>query len=222
MCGRFVYKGQWETLQSEFPELGETSSFRPNYNAAPTQDVPALVRENGVLKLEAMRWGLIPFWARDAAIGERMINARAETVAEKPSFKGLLKRRRCLIPADGFYEWIREGKSKVPYFIHLRDQAVFGMAGVWDEWKDPAGTVVRSCTIITTQANAFMRPMHHRMPVILARGDWGRWLDGSESNPGALQDLLKPFPDDAMACHPVSPRVNSPAFNSPVNIEKRG
>ena len=218
MCGRFVYKGEWETLLPEFPGLDLTAVHLPNFNVAPTQEVPVLRREEGGIRLELMRWGLIPFWAEDPSIGSRMINARAETVAQKPSFKNLLKRRRCLLPADGFYEWVKQGKGKVPYYIYLKDEPVFGMAGLWDEWKDPAGEKIRSCTIITTEANAFMRPMHHRMPVILPRKAWEGWLEETNDDLDALQSFLKPLEAGAMACHPVTRSVNSPGFNCPACI----
>ncbi len=219
MCGRFVYKGQWETLLTAFPGLETMGDNRGNFNVAPSQEVPVLLREGGAVRMERLRWGLIPFWAKDPSIGDRMINARAETVALKPSFKGLLKRRRCILLADGFYEWVREGKGKTPYFIHLEGRPLFGLAGLWDEWKDPAGGSVRSCTIITTEANAFMRLMHHRMPVILSRTEWPLWLDEAADDVETLTALLKPWPAETMACYPVSRRVNSPAFNSPACIE---
>ena len=219
MCGRFVYKGEWETLQTEFPGLSAGRGITANFNAAPTQRVPVLLWEDGGLRLEAFQWGLIPFWAKDPAIGSRLINARAETVAQKPAFKGLLKRRRCLLLANGFYEWVKEGKAKIPYFIYLKGQPLFGMAGLWDEWKDPAGEPVRSCAIITTEANAFMKPMHHRMPVILPREQWEPWLKGTEADADHWLPFLAPCPADAMACHTVARTVNSPAFNSPACIE---
>jgi putative SOS response-associated peptidase YedK len=164
-----------------------------------------------------MRWGLIPSWAKEAAIGDKLINARGETVAEKPSFRGPFRRTRCLVPASGFYEWQKTASGKVPHFIHLVDDDLFAMAGLYDVWHDPAGEDVRSYTIITTGANAMMAPIHQRMPVILRREDEETWLD-PDAPTEVLQTLLRPY-DGAMDAYPVSTRVNRPDQDDPGVIE---
>jgi putative SOS response-associated peptidase YedK len=162
-----------------------------------------------------MHWGLIPHWAADPSIGNRMINARAETLTELPSFKLLVDRRRCIIPADGFYEWRKEGKRKVPMWVHLRNREPFGLAGLWDVWRKPDGKRGESFTIITTEPNELVRPVHNRMPVILSREDEGQWLDVSRTSFAKAQSLLKPLPAELMDAHDVSPIVNSAKYDGP-------
>ena len=162
-----------------------------------------------------MRWGLIPHWAKDPGIGSRMINARAETVAEKPAFRDALRRRRCLVLADGFFEWQRTDRAKRPMRIVMRSGEPFAFAGLWSVWKDPNGNRVPSCAIITTEANGLLRPIHDRMPVILARDAEEFWLDGGAIDPGALGGVLAPFTADAMEAYEVSTLVNSAANNHP-------
>ena len=175
MCGRFSIAG-FEGIEERFQLEIEFPDLKPNYNVAPSQDVSVIVN-NGSNHLAMFRWGLIPYWAKDPSIGHKMINARAETVDEKPSFKTCLQRKRCLIVADGFYEWKKEGTTKRPHRITLKNQELFGFAGLWDTWKSPIGEIVNSCTIITTTPNELMEPIHNRIPVILPREVEQVWLD---------------------------------------------
>jgi putative SOS response-associated peptidase YedK len=170
-------------------------------------------------RAEFLRWGLIPSWAKDPGIGDRMINARAETVAEKPSFRRALQKRRCLVLADGFYEWRKEGKKKTPLHIALKSHEPFGFAGLWETWKPPTGETIHSCTIITTTPNALMESIHNRMPVILTREAEALWLDRRVEDPQALLPLLAPYPAEAMDAYVVSPLVNSPRNDTSACIE---
>jgi len=213
MCGRFSiadFKGFEERfqLEIEFPDL------KPNYNVAPSQNVPVILN-NGSNHLAMFKWGLIPYWAKDPSIGHKMINARAETVDEKPSFKTCLQRKRCLIVADGFYEWKKEGSSKRPHRITLKNKELFGFAGLWDTWKSPTGEIVNSCSIITTTPNELMAPIHNRMPVILPREVEPVWLDQSINDSTFLKSLLMPYPADLMIAYEVSTFVNSVKNNGP-------
>ena len=169
-----------------------------------------------------MRWGLIPSWAKDMSIGSRMINARAETVGEKPSFRNALRRRRCLVLADGFYEWQKLGKQKRPMRIVMQSGEPFAFAGLWETWRDPQGDVIPSCTIITTSANDTLGPIHDRMPVILPRDLEDLWLDNSVDDPDALTSVLTPYDDDAMEAYEVSPLVNSARNDGPEVVERVG
>jgi len=209
MCGRFTFI-DIEDIRGRFQT--EPIDLKPNYNVAPTQDVPVILPNH---QLALFRWGLIPFWAKDSSIGNKMINARAETVDEKPSFKHSLQRKRCLVVADGFYEWKKEGSTKRPYRITLKDQGLFGFAGLWDTWKSPAGDIINSCSIITTTPNDLMIPIHNRMPVILQREVEHVWLDQSIVESGFLKSLLVPYPADQMMAYEVSTLVNSPKNNGP-------
>lgn len=219
MCGRFSLVQDPATGAPHlFTRDQRTEPFRPRYNIAPTQPVPAVVgAAGGERSLGHLRWGLIPGWAKDPAIGNRLINARSETVAEKPSFRTSFHRRRCVILADGFYEWqaVPGQKVKQPYRITMKDDTIFAMAGLWDRWTSPAGEEIYSCTIITTQANTLLEPIHHRMPVILDGDPLDRWLDPALEEPEELLSLLNPFPDDAMAAWPVSTKVNNPRNDTP-------
>jgi putative SOS response-associated peptidase YedK len=213
MCGRFTLTTDPGAVARRFgapPAQG--GGGRPRYNIAPTQTV-ITVTEDGARRLEEMRWGLVPAWAKDPKSGSRMINARAETLAEKPAFRGVLRRRRCLIPADGFYEW-PEGpggrKAKQPMYVRLTTGEPFAFAGLWDEWRPPeGGEPLRTCTIVTTEANALLATFHHRMPVILAPEVEAVWLDPGLSDPEHLRSLLVPYPAEAMEAYPVSPEVNA-------------
>ena len=232
MCGRFTLHHTLEELEERFaaeveaPTVAETA---PRYNIAPTQDI-LVVTENGARHLQGYHWGLIPSWAKDAAIGSRMINARAETLAEKPSFRTALQRRRCLIPADGFYEWqdaaadLPSGKKapRTPMHIRLQGGDLFAFAGLWDEWHAPDGSPLRSCTIITTAPNSVTAPIHDRMPVILRPEDEGLWLDRSVSDASALLPLLVPYPADVMEAYAVSRSVNAPTVDDPACITPAG
>jgi putative SOS response-associated peptidase YedK len=192
----------------------------PRYNIAPSQPV-AVVPNDGLLKLDYYVWGLIPSWAKDPSIGSRMINARGETLAEKPSFRAAFRRRRCLILADGFYEWQQTpgGKTKTPMYIRLKSGEPFAFAGLWESWNSPDGSQVLSCAIITTEPNPLMAKIHNRMPVILPQAAHMPWLHSGEADTKALSALLKPYPAEEMVAYPVSKLVNSPANDVPAVIE---
>ena len=215
MCGRFTVQVGTPDLADLFGAVPVGESLKPSFNAAPGHLVPVVIREGDGLCLSSFKWGLIPSWAKDPAIGNKLINARAETVAEKPSFRQAFMKRRCLILADGFFEWKSEGGRKVPYHITLTDRSVFAFAGLWERWRPEKGEEIRSCVIITTAANDFMRPIHHRMPVILPAGSEGAWLDPNQRDRQALLELLVPYPSSAMRAVVVSTLVNSPRNNSP-------
>ena len=218
MCGRFTLHSNPAILAAEF-DLTDFPLLNPRYNIAPMQPIVALRRDAAGLRTAALlKWGLVPSWADDPKSGNRMINARSETIAEKPSFRTAFKRRRCLIPADGYYEWRKVGKSKQPYLIHAASRRPFAMAGLWESWESPDGSVVETCTLLTTSANQRLSPLHDRMPVILAEPDRASWLDPLASPP-ALQALLHPAPEDAMEFHSVSTLVNSPVHETPRCIE---
>jgi putative SOS response-associated peptidase YedK len=215
MCGRYTLTKELHELAKRFQaEIAIINAkLFPRYNVAPTQSV-IVVNDTGQRQIVAMRWGLIPSWATDESIGNRMINARAETIAEKPAFRAALKKRRCLIPADGFYEWRKEGKVKQPLHIVLKDREVFAFAGLWERWKSPTGEEVLSCTIITTEANELLKQVHERMPVILSKEDEALWLDPKIDDPAKLLPLLKQYPSELMEFYPVDRKVNSPANDS--------
>ena len=214
MCGRYTNTGEIRDIRIQF-NLDEIFALSPRYNIAPGQEVPVIVNADGVRKLAMMRWGLVPSWAKDPSIGNRMINARAETVAQKPAFKRLLGKRRCLVLADGFYEWRREGKRKFPMRIVLKDTRPFAFAGLWDAWKRAEGDELHSFTIITTEANELLRPIHDRMPVILDGESGAKWLDPELTEPRLLTVLLLPLASELMEAYEVSTMVNSPANDRP-------
>ena len=219
MCGRFTLGLSPLELVEVFELLREPVVI-PRFNIAPTQSVAVVRAGEEGRECGQMRWGLIPSWAKDEKISARLINARAETVAEKPSFRSAFKRRRCLIPADGFYEWKKlEGKSKQPYMIGMRGDEPFAFAGLWEHWTDPGGKEVESCTIITTEANELLAELHHRMPVILHEQDYDRWLDPKEAEKDRLLALLAPYESSAMRAYPVSTLVNSPRNDVPACTE---
>jgi len=215
MCGRFTLFLDAETLQDEFGLTEVLPEYGPHYNLAPTQPLAVITHVQN-RRMEWMRWGLVPYWAKDPSIGSKMINARSETIQEKPSFKNAFQKRRCLIPADGFYEWQRgiPGKStSTPYYFHLADHKPFAFAGLWEFWKSPEGQELRTCTIITTSANELVAKIHERMPVILTGDYMNAWLMPAPSD--ELMALLKPYPPQFMASYPVSRAVNSPDRDSP-------
>jgi putative SOS response-associated peptidase YedK len=219
MCGRFVLHHETDTLCETLAVEQATIDVQPRYNIAPTQPV-AVVRQRGQDRaLDALKWGLVPFWAKDPKIGNRMINARAESIAEKPSFKAALRRRRCLIPASGYYEWQKTDDGKIPHYLYMEDGRPFAMAGLWEEWTSPEEEILQTCTIITTEANAFAARIHHRMPVILASAEQATWLDSTCDDPADLLPLLTPHSADDMSAHPVSTRVNAASFEDPSCIE---
>lgn len=214
MCGRFTLFEAEKVLSKEFAVSG-IPLLSPRYNIAPSQAV-ATVRAAPVgtgRELVLLRWGLIPSWSSDPAIGNRLINARAETAREKPSFRDAFRRHRCLIPASGFYEWQRRERVKQPYFVRMRDERLFAFAGLWDRWESPDKVVIETCTILTTTANAVLAPIHGRMPVILSPTEYARWLDPALQETDSLGPLLVPFPPEEMLAFPVSPRVNAPSVD---------
>jgi putative SOS response-associated peptidase YedK len=219
MCGRFVQKSDLRLIAPLFRAALE-SDVPPSYNITPRNPV-AVVMEKGQRKIVTMRWGLVPHWAKDETIGNKLINARSETVTEKPSFKDSFKKRRCLIIADGFYEWQGSGLAKKPFFICMKDDTPFGMAGLYDVWTNPAGEKVTTCTIITTEANEIMKPIHHRMPVILEPKNYDVWLDAEKIADANLQTILRPCDSGMLKAFEVGLEVNNPRNNTEGNIVPR-
>lgn len=220
MCGRYTLTSPVEVLEKRFRcNAGQLTLF-PRYNIAPGQECPVVVVEEEKL-IKMMKWGLVPFWAEDASIGNKMINARAESVRKKPSYRKCFKDRRCLVLADGFFEWGRlEGRTgKVPIRYTLKSGEPFAFAGMWEKWKSPEGEILYSFTIITTDANSLIKPVHNRMPVILKKEDETTWLDHQNSDPEELEKSLKPFPSDQMEGYEVSTVVNSPTNDTESCIE---
>jgi len=214
MCGRFTLFEADKILSKEFGVSG-IPTLSPRYNIAPSQSV-ATVRATPAgsgREIALLRWGLIPSWSKDPAIGNRLINARAETAREKPSFCNAFKRHRCLIPSSGFYEWLRWERGKQPYFVRMRDSHPFAFAGLWDRWESPDEGAVETCAILTTAANDVLAPIHDRMPVILPPIEYARWLDPSLKDTDSLAPLLVPFPAEDMVAFPVNPRVNAPSVD---------
>jgi putative SOS response-associated peptidase YedK len=220
MCGRFTLADPDADLAVQF-NLAEIPDLQPRYNIAPTQPVAAvrLNAEGAAREMVLFYWGLIPFWAKDPGIGARMINARAETAAEKPAFRAAFKRRRCLVVADGFYEWQKQDGGKQPFFIRMKEGKPFAFAGLWEHWEGGDGSVIESCTLLTTEPNELLRPVHNRMPVILHPRDYELWLDVGVEDARRLRPLLRPFPAAEMEAYAVSRRVNSPENDDPSVIE---
>ena len=219
MCGRFTLTADQDSFEDRFSLTRFDLGWVPSFNIAPTQEVLTVTNDGSENRPELMRWGLVPSWAKDPKIGNRMINARSETLAEKPSFRTAFKRRRCLIPADGFYEWKREGKAKKPMLITANPGGLFAFAGLWETWKQPDDSWLLTCAIITTPANEFMKSIHDRMPVILPRESEASWLDPEEQDTAMLSELLLPYDSDRMEAYEVSTLVNSPRNNFPEVIE---
>jgi putative SOS response-associated peptidase YedK len=212
MCGRYRLAKRKQIVEEHFDVAsGESEDdWIPRYNVAPTQPV-AVIRQHPkepVRDLSMLRWGLIPPWAKDASSSARMINARSETATTQPAFRDAMKFRRCLIPADGFYEWKKAGKTRQPYCFEIKEGNLFAFAGLWERWKSPAGEWIRSCSILTTGPNAVTAPVHDRMPVILNPADYDLWLDPGMNESAAVTDLLKPFDARLMRVYPVSSRIN--------------
>ena len=225
MCGRFTLRASSEEVAAFFETNGPVPELRPRYNIDPSQPVTAVRAEETSRELAMLRWGLIPRWAKDAAIGSRLINARAETAREKPAFRDAFATRRCLIPADGYYEWQRRGERRHPWFIGAKTGGVFAFAGLWERWRVRAdarlggtltdarpGDTIETCTILTTAANALLAPIHDRMPVILPRDAFGPWLVGEAV-------ALDPYPSEALSAHRVSSLVNRPGNDDPRCVE---
>jgi len=213
MCGRYSFAPDLKIVNEHYDIKVSDSKIEPNYNCAPTQMLP-VISNDAPGSLGYFRWGLVPFWAKDKSIGNKLINARAETITEKPSFRTSFKRRRCLVPADAFYEWRKDelSKKKIPYRIFLKDQPLFSMAGIWDQWKNPEGETIRTFSIITTSPNELMAEIHNRMPVILPKESEKLWLESNDQN--QLIDMLHPFPAKLMDAYRISDLVNSPRNNS--------
>jgi putative SOS response-associated peptidase YedK len=214
MCGRFARTADVEEIQQAFAVTVIESKPAISYNVAPTQPVAVVVQYEGQNVLTQMVWGLIPVWAKEVSIGAKMINARAETLAEKASFKRPLKHQRCLVVANGFYEWQKVGAQKTPLYIQLKSDEPFGLAGLYDRWTSPEGLTITSCAIITTTPNKMMEPIHDRMPVILPPNKYATWLDPTNQNLEALTKLLQPYPATKMKAYAVSTLVNSPRNNT--------
>ena len=215
MCGRFIQTSSAETIARAF-HLTNVSPQKPKYNIAPTQAIATVVSSpEGQREFRELRWGLIPSWAKEKKIGAKLINARAETVAEKPSFRSAFRKRRCLIIANGFYEWQNQKGEKQPFCIQRKDEQIFAFAGLWEGWQAPEGKSIESCTIITTEANEIMAPIHKRMPVILNSQDYHLWLDQKVTAKEKLQPLLVPYDSEVMKVYPVSKKVNNPRNSFP-------
>lgn len=213
MCGRYRLSRRKQIIEEHFDSVSGEEDWSPRYNVAPTQPVP-IIRQHPKeprRELSLVRWGLIPSWAKDASGAAGMINARSETAATKPAFRDALKSRRCIIPADGFFEWSRAGKTKQPYCFEVNDGELFAFAGLWERWKDPSGNWIKSCSILTTTPNAVTSAVHDRMPVILNPDDYDLWLDPGFVDLTAVSELLKPFDARLMRCYPVSARINQSA-----------
>lgn len=215
MCGRFSLTAEDFELKERFGVEVDSGIYTPRFNAAPSQKLAVISNENPG-ELSFMRWGLVPFWAKEASIGNKLINARAETITEKPSFREASRKRRCLIPANGFFEWKQSG-NKQPYFFHLKGRTLFAFAGLWEVWKDAEGRELRSFSIITTRANQTMKGIHHRMPVILDPKNEKRWLD--EMATFNTEEILKPFSAMQMKRYAVSTKVNKPLNDNPEILE---
>lgn len=218
MCGRFTLTTDATRLQAAFPELSVPAELEPRYNIAPSQPV-AVIASDDPSRLAFFRWGLIPSWAKDAKIGNRMINARAESLAEKPAFRAAYRARRCLVLADGFYEWRKgPGGSRVPFYIQLADGTPFAFAGLWESWRTPEGEEWRTCTIITGSPNELVATIHDRMPVILPREAYATWLDAQVRDTGRLDALLEPYPAEQMQAYEVTSLVNNPRIDTPACV----
>jgi putative SOS response-associated peptidase YedK len=218
MCGRYRMT-RADKLAQQFEILEEEIDVElaPRYNVAPGQMVAAVRqdRERPVRKLSTLKWGLVPMWAKDPKVGYKMLNARSESIADKPAYREAFKSRRCLIPADGFYEWKTEGKAKQPFHFGMKDDGIFALAGIWERWKDPKGSMLETCSILTTSPNALREGIHDRMPVIVRPEDYDLWLDPGFKNTEGLSDLLKPYDASQMKRYAVSTRVNSVKFDDP-------
>ena len=232
MCGRFSLTWNLDELQGRFSFVNEATALDPQYNnpqannakynIAPTDPVLTVTNDDGQRRGRVMRWGLIPFWAKDAKIGSRMINAVGETAASKPAFRTAFRKRRCLVLADGFYEWKKNGKQRIPNYIFLKSGEPMAFAGLWETWKSPEGEYVRSCAIITTNSNSFIEPVHSRMPVILSDESEALWLDPLTEDPGILEPLLIPSPPELMSSYVVTDYVNSVRNQGPDCIAPAG
>lgn len=212
MCGRFALNADPQVMQQAFNLDTVPAELAPRFNIAPSQPIAVITNQNPQ-QLDLFKWGLVPSWSKDPSIGNKMINARVETAAEKPSFRDAFKKRRCLIPATGFYEWAQSDKT--PMYVHLKDDDVFAFAGLWETWHDPAGGMLHTATILTTEPNDLLSQFHHRMAIILRPEDYDEWLRPEPLTPHDLMPLLQPYPAELMDAYEVSKLVNSPANDSP-------
>ena len=219
MCGRFSQTDSLDIIAENFSIDEILTNQAPGYNIAPGSNIAAIIIKENRLLLVDFKWGFVPSWSKSPSIGNKMINARAETITEKPSFKNAIKSRRCLIVASGFYEWEKKENEKLPVYIQLKDRSTFGFAGLYETWQSPDGKKLNTCTIITTESNNLLIPIHGRMPVIIPQEDGKRWLSKPESQFPTILQMLKPYPSELMKWHYVSKKVNSPANNSPKCIE---
>jgi putative SOS response-associated peptidase YedK len=221
MCGRYSLIADFQVIEDRFGEAAfDIDKYEKSYNIAPSQMVLSVINDGTKNRLGYLKWGLIPPWAKDSKIGFKMINARSETVHEKPSFREAFKKKRCLIIADSFYDWKRTDEQKIPMRIKMKNDELFAMAGLWESWKSPEGEMVHSCTILTTEPNETMSTIHDRMPVILKPSDEQVWLNPKLTNEDVLHQLLIPFEDGYLEAYQVSDKVNSPKNNSPEVIER--
>lgn len=220
MCGRFTLTAASADLEQLIPGLQIQQPLTPRYNIAPSQPIPTVLNQEP-RRLRELRWGLIPRGSKDPALGSKLINARAETLSQKFSFRDPFRRQRCLVLADGFYEWKAQGRHKVPHYIHLQNHRPFAFAGLWDRWRDPQGQEILSVVIITTRPNAIMQPIHSRMPMILSPQHYDLWLSADPLSSTDCQELqiLQPYPAETMQAYPVSPQVNSPRIDRPECIQ---
>ena len=219
MCGRFTQRTGSKKLAKEF-KVAEVPAVEARFNIAPTQEVLAVRELEDVREATFFKWGLIPSWAKDTSMGARLINARSETVAEKPAFRQAFRQRRCIIPTDGFYEWQKTGGRKQPFFFRMRDERPFGFAGLWERWDGEGGEVVTSCAILTTEANDVLRPVHDRMPVILHLDDYELWLGAEARLLDIVKEMLRPYPAEEMVGYPVGASVNSPRNQGAYLVER--
>ncbi|NTW60376.1 MAG: SOS response-associated peptidase [Nitrospirae bacterium] len=220
MCGRFELHSAFEIIAQIFGLAGGVSAVPASYNITPGQDIAIITKVGGNNRLSLCHWGFVPSWCKELSEGYKMINARSETVAEKPSFRQAFSRHRCLVVADGFYEWKNEGGKKKPVYVHLKSGMPFGMVGLYNLWTSPEGEQVCTCTIITTDANESLKPIHDRMPVIAPPDKYDLWLDPGVQEKEKLLQMLKPYPDKELELYEVSTRVNSPKNDSAENIQK--
>lgn len=213
MCGRFPFYFTLKDAAKEYMVKDLPEDFAPNYNAAPMQKVPVIYVKESAVHFEMFRWGLVPHWAKDSKIGSRMINARFETIFEKPSFKNLISGSRCLMLANGFYEWKKTDDRKIPNYIQLKNRQIFGFAAIWSQWKSPIGENLKTCSIITTAANDFMKPIHNRMPVTVMKRDEKKWL--TDNNTQNIKEIIRQGSSEEMKSFEISTLVNNPNNNSP-------
>ncbi|GAS82365.1 SOS response-associated peptidase [Paenibacillus amylolyticus] len=215
MCGRFTITDPLDAIMDRYyASIADGFEYKPNYNAAPMQYIPTIIGSKDGNRLGSLRWGLVPVWAKDDKIGNKMINARAETLAEKPAFKRLVGSKRCIVPCSGFFEWRKEGTAKTPMRILMKDDSIFSLAGLYDTWTDPDGNKLSTCTIITTEPNSLMEDIHNRMPVILRTEDEAEWLGRDNDDVQSLLGLLKPYEASAMRAYEVPKEVGNVRNNN--------